>query len=231
MATIKCSLTEIKRTPVDKWDVLSEGVRLGLKEHPDVFTGTQPIKDADFSLQISGYTTARAKFVNGGKAQKKDYDDAAKKLKDTITKVIVPYVDKIANGDANIILLAGLVPTGQPKVPGEKLISEGVQPMMAEPKSIGNGAVEVDIDFFSHDATYFLIACESGPLPEGTVLSDNGQLIVPKDTACSMVIHLLGPRKKKITGLKPNVFYHLYCFAVCGNRASRLSAASTIGVR
>ncbi len=119
-------------------------VKVGIYTHALVFV-TPPMTAAAFLAIIDDFKLKRTAYKNGGKDQKGDYLIARDLLYTTLSDFGL-YVDPIANGDENIIILAGFVPTktstSEKPLPGKPVASlnqNGVGSLIGECPIVSDG--------------------------------------------------------------------------------------------
>jgi hypothetical protein len=113
----------VKRTdytvrPVGELNVPAGIVLINLYANTTVFANI-PVSQTDFETYINDYTAKYSAYVDGGSAAKGEFNMAEETLLRTMNSNAL-YVDSIARGDRNIILLSGFVPTKETATPKQK---------------------------------------------------------------------------------------------------------------
>ena len=195
MSRVRCSLS-FHQSRVNDFPVFAVGVKDGVYENPTVFA-TPPIPQTDFESAIGTYYNTRGAYEQGGLAQKGPYLEAKGVLMDMLDTT-AEYVDTIAQGNANVITLAGYVPTkesiSQQPVP--------VKPVAVTVKRGSTGQIIAECEKQSAATAYGCIMTANEPLPANVVMNGKGQLVVsesgdptaPDDTAISAAIVTGKPR-------------------------------------
>jgi hypothetical protein len=167
---IRCSLGYHK-SKVDELPIFAIGVRDGIYTNALVFV-TPPLLQIDFELIIQEYSAKRGAYENGGSAQKGPYQEAKQALTvalDTLSN----YVNTIALGNENTILLSGFVPTKgyRSEIPAP------VQPKGISLKRPGTGMILAECDNQKTATNYVCLVSANEPFPTDIVLNDSGQLV------------------------------------------------------
>lgn len=231
MSKIRCSLS-FHTSTVNDFPEFAGGVRDGIYGNPTAFV-SPPILETDFQAALDDYNNNRYAYVQGGLAQKGPYLQSKEDLM-VILDTTAEYVDTIANGNANIITLAGYVPT-------KGNISE--QPAPTEPEGIvvkrgSTGQILAECENQSVATAYGCIMTANEPLPANVIMNGKGQLVVsesgdptaPDDTAISAsdgqisgTFDLTQGRKKSFINLNPGTFYYFRFYASNSRGVSGLS--------
>jgi len=219
---VQCSLNYHKAS-AEHLPVFGLGVRQGIKNNPTVFdpakTPAPPVTDAQFETLISNDEETYAAYKKGGSAQKPAYLAARSALMAALDNTAV-YVDTIANGDENIIILAGYKPTYTSK--NKSTVPTAPQKVTAK-QGLSTGEMITECETFGTGCHYGCIASEGQPLPSGTAITANGLLFLPAGLTNRIVFNLTGERVKKFTGLTKKVDYYFYYFVINAAGVSPLS--------
>lgn len=234
MSKQHCSLSYHK-AHLDELDVFAVGVRDGIFNNAGTFA-TPPFTQVAFQPLIDNYINTRGAYVQGGLAQKGPFQ-AAKTALVTGLDTMADYVDEIANGNENIILLAGFVPTK----PGS---TEHNAPAQTEPAKITRGATGelfAEVPNVPGAEYYGCIVFAGMPMPPQLSLNAVGQLVVinnenpgpepeprPASGAIVAAFDLTKSRKKKFTGLQTHMVYYFYFYAANSTGLSPLSVVSSL---
>ena len=157
MKKIHCNLS-YHTMHLDEVESFALGVEAGYFGNNPPFT-VLPFTQVAYHGKIDNYVSTRAAYVNGGLAQKGPFMLAKKSLMDD-TDALADEVDKVADGNPDIIVLGGFVPTktpGEGQKPGQCIVTvkKGITGEL-----ISNCAL---VDGAKH---YGCIMTEGGPLPE-----------------------------------------------------------------
>ena len=217
MAKSKCSLTDFNKASDDELDTKATAVKNGLTASSATLPAP-PVPPATLTTQITAYSNTYSAYKRGGLDQKPAFETAKNTLIDSLTQN-AEYVDEVANGDEEIIVAAGYVPTkttGSPK------------PQPAQPTGVtakrgqAIGEMFVECPAVDNAEFYGLIVTQGAPL--SNVSFTNGQLIFEGPNPVNG-IDLNKGRKKHLQGMVPGQMYYFYMYA--GN-ATGLSALSAV---
>jgi len=223
MAIKRVSISLIKDTKVTE----IEGFALGVREaifilNPNVFKGIPPTTYDAMGDIITTFTEKRAIYKQGGTAALKPYTDALKALMDCLLS-FAPYVNKIANGDEDNLKLSKLPYTGAVNKSGKK-ISEGAVAKGVLGQARNTGILTTTCSPFGENVEFIAIAVQGKPLPIGTKMSLDGQILLPVgEDAVPYVLNINGKRDKTFVELIPGVIYYVYYVMICGGFVSALS--------
>lgn len=221
MSTVRCSRS-YHNSKVDFFPVFAGGVRDGIFDNPQTFA-TPPFTFIDFNNLLDNYNNKRYLYEQGGKSQRGPYRDAKAALMAKLDE-LANYVDGVANGNANIITLAGFVATKQSR-------SKSVRP--DEPTGVvltrgKKGILIAECDPQDQSVHFGCILTAHKPLPSSVILTKNGQLQIIEDVndadsknaqleaaniMVTALIDLKPQRKKEFTNLKPGVTYFVVYYA------------------
>jgi hypothetical protein len=218
MAKIHCSLSYHK-LPFDKVEPFAEGVKTGFYTHNPPFT-VLPLTESAYEALITEYSNKRNDYVNGGAAQKGPFLIAKTALMDG-TDLLAEEVDKKANGDAEIIILAGFEPT---KAPGET--TKPGQCVVTIKRGIA-GELIATCEPIAGVTNYGCIMVEGGALPAWFTINSDGRIIVDQSSwepptsvaeepgkVKSIQFDLTNQREKHFAGLTHDAVYYFYYYAV-----------------
>ena len=218
----KVSITDIRTIEIEKLGGVAHDVQQSLfVTNTGTFSGTKPITETAMGLIITAFNDARGIYKQGGTGAKKDYDEAHTAIIDCLIS-LAPYVDEIADGDKVILTLSNLPFTKGPNQTGVK-IKNGEVPTVLEYTVGLVGKANVTCAYFGPGAKYFAVISR-GLLPEGTVMSLDGQILFPDGiTMPAFFININGKRDKVVVGMTPRVSYYLYYIVSYGGFVSGLS--------
>ncbi len=224
--TIHCSLS-YHESKIETLPVFANGVSLGVYGNPTVFDPKgampPPYSQADFTTFITNEETAYAAYKQGGKAQKPAFNAARTALMGGLDKMAT-YVDAIANGDENIIMLAGFVPTGL--IGGAAKMASPLAPQLVKVENgASTGELNAECESYHLNHHYGCIVSEGKPLSSGTKLNAQGQIIIDPAQTNRIFIDVNNERKKKFTGLTKGTDYFFYFYVVNTGGVSPLSVA------
>lgn len=237
MRTVRCSLS-FHRSKLDVLDVFAVGVRDGIYTNTSVFA-TPPITDVNFQKAIDIYMNTRSAYKQGGKAQKGPFYAAKDALMANLDTT-ASYVDGIALGDANIITIAGYVPT-------KAVASATPAPSQFTKIELSRGIsghLFAECENQKVVDAYVCIMSVGEPLPVGAGITQGGQLtvgdakVVPTPEEGEPEVKALGTgvavfdfkktRKKKYIGLTPGTTYWFYFFGINSAGVGDLSPGKSI---
>lgn len=216
-----CSLS-YHNMPLDQVENFALGVKAGYFGNNPPFT-LLPFTESDYNDRISKYVETRADYVNGGLTQKGPFLLAKTNLMDATDKLAFE-VDKVANGDADIITLAGFVPTKSGSSGGDK----PTQPVVTVKRGISGELIATcaQVPGAKH---YGCIVTEGAPLPPFINITADGKIVIkgtdvaPVPEVTGLMVDLTDQREKHFTGLKHDATYYFYYYAVNASGVSPLS--------
>jgi len=219
---VQCSLS-YHQASAEHLPVFGLGVKQGIKNNPTVFdpakTPAPPVTDTQFETLIGNDEETYAAYKKGGSAQKPAYLAARSALITALDDTAV-YVDTIANGDENIITLAGYTPT---------YVSKNKPTVPTAPKKVtaetgdSTGEMITECETFDKNCQYGCIVSEGQPLPAGIAITADGLLFLPAGLTNRIIFNLNRERVKKFTGLTKRVDYYFYYFVINAAGVSPLS--------
>lgn len=223
MAKIRCKLSYHELIGEDLTN-FSVGVRNGIYDHNPPFT-TPPMTQADFQEFIDAFVNENAKF-EGHTATKAEMEEKRTDLMEALD-TLSNYVNTVANGDAEIIELAGFLAT---KGSSSKK-NKPVQPVGVTLKRGISRQLIADCPVVENAENYGTLLVADNPLPATIVINNGGQIIyentgtTPSSGAISFIVDLTKGRKKTFNNLAIGTTYYVYYWAANAGGVSVLSAA------
>ena len=234
MAKIHVSLS-YHHIHLDVLDVFGVGVRNGIFGNNPPFVAS-PLTQPQLQLLIDNYINKRGAYVQGGLAQKGLFLASKTALIAGLDSV-ADYVDVTANGDANIITLAGFVPTSPGGIAGHAPLQSAAPQL----KRGASGEMFAEIPVVAGADNYGCIVFAGMPMPSQISLNAVGQLVVAntKDANPNPIqpeppigivafFDLNKNRKKKFVGLQPHVVYYFYFYTSNASGVSPISEVSSL---
>ena len=233
MRTIRCSVA-YHQSKLDELPFFAGGVENGVYNDPVAFP-TPPILQTAFLELIQTYANTRSIYKQGGLAQKGPFLAAKNALMEGLD-LLAEYVDSIANGDANIITIAGFVPT-------KGVVSNTPVPVQVEGVKLVRGSVgelTAECNKQAGVISYCCIMTVGQPLPPNIIINDAGQMQIntqepiPSEAALAATITSGGVidfntnRKKTFIGLTPGIIYYFKFFGINASGVGTLSASAHI---
>ncbi len=189
------------------------GVMNGVWEHPLVFdplvTPAPPSTKAHFLQLINAVLSSYAEYDAGGLAQKSAFVNDYNLLIVLLDQYAV-YVNEVAKGAANVILVSGFTPIHN--VPATKSVVPGQPTLVTITNGAVSGTLEVECDIVGHYSHYGCIACEGHALPDGLQIINESTLVIPASLPFRMFHNYNTQRKKVFTGLTKGVEYYFYFY-------------------
>ncbi|MGE0637303.1 MAG: hypothetical protein AB7G44_16200 [Bacteroidia bacterium] len=213
--------------PATELKTFADGVATGYYGNNPPFT-IQPVTLAVFQALISDYEEKRSDYENGGEDQKGPFLLAKAALINALDQ-LAAETDKVAINNKDTIILAGFTPT---KTPGETVkpgqgtvtVKRGIAGELISTCSIVEGAKH-----------YGCIMTEGAPLPNWVTISADGRIVLetnnpmpdpmPGLTPVSVQLDFTDQREKHFLGLKHDVTYYFYFYAVNAKGVGPLSEA------
>ena len=174
--------------------------------------------------KVQDFLTTRAAYTNGGSAQKGPYN-AAKDALMAELDVLAEYVNTVADGNEDTILLSGFKPTkGTASKPPKPVEITGVTV-----KRGAAGQLLADCDNQDFVTSYVCIVTVGAPPPPEYVISDSGQLyIVGQEpvppTPTGAIFDFNKNHKKTFSGLVSGTRYYFTYFGINSEGVGPLSA-------
>lgn len=229
--SINCSLA-FHKLPNDEVKTFADGVVTGFYGNNPPFT-VQPLTQLIFQALIDDYEDKLSDYDNGGDDQKGPFLLSKEALIDALDS-IVTEVDKVADGNAVTIILAGFEPTkerGETVKPGQGTVTvkRGIAGELI--------ATCAQVDGAKH---YGCIMTEAAPLPDWVIIDGNGRIVVermpdpmpgpmpgptPDPSPANAQLDFTDQRVKHFLNLKHDVTYYFYFYAVNAKGVGPLSEA------
>ena len=220
MRKIKCSRDAINKAPLKTLGAFFSNVRVSLFGLPDQFPNPTVTQD-NMKLLTTDLSDAASQFKSGGDLKKPDYTNVISAIKKMLN-TIADYVDEVANGDKDIIKMAGMVPTGQKKI-GDKAIKAKYKVSGVAGKRLNATMIETTCDALGAEAIYTCVVSEDNPLTKEAVINAAGQLRLPKNIPNIVHIDSSNQKTKKITDLTPRTHYYITYFVRIGKVITQMS--------
>ena len=208
------------RIELDKLDTFGEGVSQGIFGNDPPFTAP-PITQLVLDGAVTNYVDKRAAYKNGGRAQKGPFQAAKKVLMDHLD-TLADYVDELADGDENIILLSGFLPTKGEDTPS----TVPATPVAMAKRGESTGIILAECPAIPGAEYYGCIVSEGQPL-SGAVINGSGYLILENVQQVFGFVLTKG-RKKVLLNNVPGNTYYIYFYAVNAAGVSQLSVPVTV---
>ena len=222
-----CSLS-YHNMPLDEIENFALGVKTGYFGNNPPFV-VLPFTESAYNDLILKYVEKRSEYVNGGLAQKGPFLLAKTDLMEATDKVAAE-VDKVADGNEEIIILAGFVPTKSGSSGGDK----PGQPVVTVKRGI-SGELIATCAQVAGAKHYGCIVTEGAPLPSFVSITADGKIVIkgtdvapvpgaaPEPEVTALMVDLTDQREKHFTGLKHDAIYYFYYYAVNTSGVSALS--------
>lgn len=212
----------------DLLDVFAIGVRDGIYNNVIVFA-MPPLAQPMFQALIDAYLNTYGAYKQGGLAQKGPFLAAKTALINGLDQ-FAEYVNPIANNDANIVTLAGFVPTKG----SSSTVNPPGQPTGIVVKRGISGELLAECPKITTVIFYGALLIADNPLPDNIMINEAGQIIVdgtdnpspspsPSPGSSYYVLDMNKSRKKKFTGLTKGRMYYIYFYAANAGGVSPLS--------
>ncbi len=223
---IRCKLVyhTLKR---DLIETFANIVKNGIFGNPLIFV-MPPMTEALFQALLTDFINKLSAHKAGGTAQLGPYKEAKKALMAALDTLAV-YVNTVALGNPNTIILAGFTPTKSNLTP----ISAPLQPTGATLTRGGAGELLADCAVVSGADSYSTILTADEELPAWVTMNGLGQLIINDNEAAAGaaiaqaalrgIIDLNKNRKKTFINLTVGTTYYLYYWATNAGGVSPLS--------
>ena len=211
----------------EKLTTFAVGVDNGIYEHNPPFD-TPPMTRPDFQLLISAFVTENAAY-EGHTATRAEMEEKRTDLMQGLD-IQSTYVDTVADGDKEIIELAGFIATkgnnSQKPKPGQPVgvvLNRGISRELVS-----------DCPVVENADSYGALLVAGNPLPENIVISDGGQIIYEGDMgpepiptagagAITFILDLTKGRKKTFSNLQVGTTYYVYYWCMNSAGVSVLS--------
>jgi len=222
---VRCSVSYhyYKRDSIDIFAVV---VRDGIFLNTSTFISPPTTQNA-FQTVIDNYINKRAAYLLGGRGNKGPYQAAKKALMDELD-ILSAYVDTVAVGDANIILVSGFIPTKGVASQGNPPATPGVPKVVRT----DTGVLVAEVEAVPGAEFYGCIVTANAAKPENLNINAAGQLIITDGGnngglgITSVYFDFNKSRKKTFTELPLRVDYYFYFFATNARGVSQLSTGT-----
>ena len=213
----------IKTIPIDEFGGKAYNVKQAIFEiNPSIFTGTKPTTEAEMGDLITDFNSKRSIYKLGGLSSKGSYDTAYTALLDCMLS-FAPYLNGIANGKEDVFKLS-MLPYWDGTNDTPTLIKNGALATGLSYTPGATGIAKVSCAPFGRETKYICFAVQGGQFPAGTIMSLDGQIIIPLgEESPTCVININGKRSKTLVGLIPKTDYYLYYVMLCAGTFSGLS--------
>lgn len=241
--------SQVKRTdyslrPLGELDVPAGVVLINLYLNATTFT-TPPLTEPLFSALISTYVSRYSAYVDGGATAKAEFLQTEEELLNAMNSTAL-YVDTVAQGDRNIIILSGFVPTKETNTPKQ-------QPTELENVELTRGAsgeILVSCDLQEGVDAYFCLLTAHTPPPAWFNANEAGQVVyedggnnptpplppgpdpqptpMTSDKASGGILDFTKARKKKFMNLTPGTTYWVIMFGINTAGVGPVSLAKSI---
>ncbi len=185
----------------------------GIWGHPLVFDPLKspalPCTKAHFLEIINATQSSYSIYDMGGKAQKPDFEAAFNALISLLNDHAV-YVNAVAKGDFNIILVSGFTPVHG--VPPTKSVVPGQATSITVTNGSISGILDVECESFGANHHYGCIVCEGHTLPEGLQIINETSLTIPANLPFKVIHNFDHSRKKVFSGLTKGLEYYFYFY-------------------
>ena len=202
----------------------AEGVQTGVYTNAGTFA-TPTIKEVVFAADILAYANARKAHEQGGTAQLPAFTAARKVLIGDLDS-LANDVDEVANGDSEIIVLAGFEATN---VNSSNLArTTNAAPPTAQNitfKRVENqsGQMVSECEAYATGSKYITFLVENNELPAGIEVDDAGNILIPSALTVAISINIDTKRRKTFKGLNSGSTYYVYYVVVNTKGSSGIS--------
>ena len=207
----------------------AEGVKTGIYTNATTFAAP-PITQIVFAANILNYANTRKAHEQGGTAQQPAFTAARKVLIGNIDS-IATYVDGVANGDPQIVKLAGFLATyDQTSIAAKVTNATPTTPQNVTFKRVENnsGQMVAECETYPTICNYITLLVENNSLPAGVTVDDAGNITLPKGLTIDVSININAQRKKLFKGLTTGSTYYVYYVVVNSKGASGISAGKSM---
>ncbi len=204
---VRCSRS-YRKDIGEKISTRLEAVRKGIIGNPTTFP-KPPSDDATVAKMEADLLTNTVAYRRGGIAQKPAYQNTLESAVKMLNG-LADFVDNIANGDENIVISSGFIPTdnkkskptNKPSQPSDVVVTRGTE-----------GVIKAECA--AVDKAIYGCILTDAPLSKGVVINSLGQLSIPKDSfSCNVWVDLNRRRKKHFEGLIPKTTYYVYFYII-----------------
>ena len=181
-----------------------------------------PVKDADLGILITKESDSYIAYKRGGIDQFPAWDTDHKALIVGLDSN-AEYIDGVAKGNVNIIILSGYDHTSTQTIWSVKPIQPQAV-VLTSGTSLPSGEMEIECETFHNGTfTYGCIVSEGMPLPAGWLLNPQGQFEITPGALNRIFHDVNNQRKKRFVGLKKGVEYFFYYYVTNSAGVSVLS--------
>ena len=192
-------------------------------KNPTVFLQSKiPVNDAALEILIDNDSAAYIAYKRGGIDDLPAFNTHREALMAGLD-LNAAFVDSVAKGDINIIILSGYNYTSTT----DAII---VKPSQAHSLTLTAGTIlpsgemEVECETFHGGVfTYGCIVSEGVPLAAGWLLNPQGQFVITPGTTNRIFHDVNNQRKKKFVGLTKGIEYYFYFYVTNSAGVSVLS--------
>ncbi len=184
----------------------------GVWDHPltfDPLVNPPPSTKAAFQLAINAVLSSYSSYDMGGKAQKPAFEDAFDALIVLLDKYN-GYVNKVAGGTTNVIIISGFTPVHS--VPNTKEVSPTQPAWVTISNGEVSGVLHSECETFGANHHYGCIVCEGHQLPDNVQILPTGILIMPANVSFRIFHNFTNGRKKVFNGLVKGIEYYFYYY-------------------
>ncbi len=224
MKKVHCSRA-YRKTAASKLKTFADGIAAGYYANNPPFT-ILPETLAVFLALVTDYDTKLSAYDNGGETQRGPFL-VSKTALISVLDLIAIETDKVADGNTDLIILAGFTPT---KIPGES-VKPG-QTVVTVKRGIA-GELIATCEKLVGAKHYGCIMTEGALLPEWVVIDANGRIVLetnnpmagptPGPTPTSVQLDFTEQREKHFLNLTHDVTYYFYYYAVNAKGVGPLS--------
>jgi hypothetical protein len=203
----------------------AEGVKTGIYTNATPFTAP-PITQVVFAANILNYANTRKAHEQGGTAQLPAFTAARKVMMGNLD-AFATYVDGVANGDKQIIKLAGFAATYDDEVlaakGGGKAAPQTPQNVTFKRVENQSGQMIAECEAYPSTCNFITLLTENNPLPASVVVDTTGNITIPNGATMDIVINANKLRRKLFTGLTTGSTYYVYYIIINSKGASSIS--------
>lgn len=234
MKKVHCSRA-YRKTADSKLKNFADGIAAGFYANNPPFTDL-PVTLIVFLALIADYDTKFSAYDNGGETQRGPFLVSKAALIDALD-LIALETDEVADGNPDIIILAGFTPT---KTPGET-VKPG-QTVVTVKRGIA-GELIATCEKLVGAKHYGCIMTEGAALPDWVVIDASGRIILETNnpvpgpmpgpspgpaSPASVQLDFTDQREKHFTNLTHDVTYYFYFYAVNSKGVGPLSEVVSI---
>ncbi len=190
----------------------AETTKSSILKHPTVFLQDKiPVKDAELEVLIDNDSIAYIAYKRGGIDQFPAFSTNRAALMSGLD-LNATYIDSVAKGDVNIIILSGYNHTSTQ----DSVVVKPNQPQtltLIAGTTLPSGEMEIECEtFLDGKFTYGCIVSEGMPLAAGWLLNPQGQFVITPGALNRIFHDVNNQRKKRFVGLKKGVEYFFYYY-------------------